>query len=233
MSLGRRIELQIAALSILGGVLFGLGESSPLLPLGLLLAAGLATWQVAGRPRFVLPTWAVNGLIFVIAIASAWRYAYAYGTGEVIVLSHAFGGLQAVLWFESRTARRRWDLLSLSLLTVFLSTALVQSPVFAVGLAGYCLLGFSTLALICLESERLVSGGLEAGEPSAGGAGRVRGSWWRLLGIAVSTLLVGPMALFLRFPERRAALRKRAAEPSRWQAAPSGLSEAAALGWPF
>lgn len=233
MSLGRRIELQIAALSVFGGVLFGMGESSPLLPLGLLAAAGLATWQVAGQPRFHLPTWAVNGLIFVIAMASAWRYAYAYGTGEVVVLSHAFGGLQAVLWFEAKTPRTRWDLLSLSLLTVFLSTALVQSPLFAVGLAGYCLLGFSTLALICLENEQLASGESESGEPSAAGAGRVRGSWWRLLGIAVSTLLVGPMALFLRFPERRTTRRPQRGEHPHWQAGPSGMSLAAALGRPF
>ncbi len=233
MSLGRRIELQIAALSVLGGVLFGMGESSPLLPLGLLAAAGLATWQVAGRLRFRLPTWAVNGLIFVIAISSAWRYAYAYGTGEVVVLSHAFGGLQAVLWFEAKTPRTRWDLLSLSLLTVFLSTALVQSPLFALGLAGYCLLGFSTLALICLENERLATGGPESDEPSATGAGRVRGSWWRLLGIAVSTLIVGPMALFLRFPERRTARRLQQGAHPHWQAGPSGASLAAALGRPF
>ena len=139
MSLGRRIELQIAALAVLGGVLFGLGESQPILPLGLLLAAGLATRQAGGRPRFSLPAWAVNGLIFVIAIVSAWRYAYAYGTAEVVVLGHAFGGLQAVLVFERKTARTRWDLLSLSLLTVFLSTSLVQGPLFALGLLGYCL----------------------------------------------------------------------------------------------
>ena len=61
-----------------------------------------------------------------------------------------------MLLFEQKTARTRWDLLSLSLLTVFLSTSLVQGPLFALGLLGYCLLGFSTLALICLEHERLV-----------------------------------------------------------------------------
>jgi protein-glutamine gamma-glutamyltransferase len=244
MSLGRRIELQIAALMILGGVLFGLGEGQPFLPLGLLLAAGLATRQVAGQPRFSLPAWAVNGLIFAIAIASGWRYAYAYGTGEVVVLGHAFGALQAVLVFERKTARTRWDLLSLSLLTVFLSTSLVQGPLFALGLLGYCLLAFSTLALICLEYERLASGGPLAAEPSSAAAGRVRGSWLRLLGIALSTLIVGPLALFLRFPERRVAASGRDAtarlgepgprdEPAQWQAVASGTYDSEAIGRPF
>ena len=93
MNIGRRIDLQIATLTVLGGVLFGLGESHPILPLGLLLAAFLATRQAGDRQRFWLPTLALNGLIFVIAIASAWRFAYAYGTGEVVVLGDAFGGL--------------------------------------------------------------------------------------------------------------------------------------------
>jgi hypothetical protein len=244
MSLGRRIELQIAALMVLGGVLFGLGESQPILPLGLLLAAGLATRQAAGRPRFSLSAWAVNLLIFAIAVASGWRYAYAYGTGEVVVLGHAFGALQAVLVFERKTARTRWDLLSLSLLTVFLSTSLVQGPLFALGLLGYCLLAFSTLALICLEYERLASGGSVDGEPSAAAAGRVHGSWLRLLGIALSTLIVGPLALFLRFPERRVAafvpdatpgLREPGPrdEPAQWQAFASGTYDTEALGRPF
>jgi len=201
MSFGRRIDLQIAGLTVLSGVLFGLGESQPTLPAGLLSAAFLATRRAAGRPRFWLPAPAVNGLIFVIAILSAWRFAYAYGTGEVIVVGHAFGALQAVLLFERKTARTFWDLLSLSLLMVFLSTALVQGPTFALGLAAYVYLAFSTLALLCVERERLSGAPAGGGRPAVAAVGRVRGSWWRLLGIAVSTLIVGPLALFLRFPE--------------------------------
>jgi len=45
-------------------------------------------------------------LIFVIAIASAWRFAFAYGTGEVVVLGDAFGGLQAVLLSSERQPAR-------------------------------------------------------------------------------------------------------------------------------
>ena len=249
MSIGRRIDLQIATLTVLGGVLFGLGESHPILPLGLLLAAFLATRQAGDRQRFWLPALAVNGLIFVIAIASAWRFAYAYGTGEVVVLGDAFGGLQAVLLFERKTARTRWDLFSLSLLTVFLSTSLVQGPLYALGLLAYCFLAFSTLALICLARERLHSGGRGAEGPSDAAAGRVRGSWWRLLGIAVSTLIVGPLALFLRFPERSATTTAprgpgRGADggvtaetphgdQAQWQADASGTHDAAAVGREF
>jgi hypothetical protein len=248
MSLGRRIDLQSAGLTVLSGLLFGLGESQLVLPAGLLLAAFLATRRAGGQPRFQLSAPAVNGLVFVIAITSAWRFAFAYGTGEVVVVGHAFGGLQAVLLFERKTARTFWDLLSLSLLMVFLSTALVQGPTFALGLAAYVYLAFSTLALICVERERL-SSALGGGEdPAIAAVGRVRGSWWRLLGIAVSTLIVGPLALFLRFPERAvqtvdprdrarggdaAVVRGTFDEQPRWQAAASGMVGPAMLGREF
>jgi transglutaminase-like putative cysteine protease len=248
MNLERRIELQIAGLTVVGGVLFGMGESHPAVPAGLSLAAFLATRRAGDQPRFWLPVPAVNGLIFVIALASAWRFAFAYGTGEVIVAGHAACGLQAVLLFERRTARTLWDLLSLSLLTVFLSTALVQGPLFAPGLAGYVFLAFSTLASICVERERLASACGATGAPVVAAMGRVRGSWWRLLGIAFSTLIVGPLALFLRFPERSArAVDQREparggdedggagvfAEPARWEAGATGMSETASLGREF
>ena len=75
------------------------------MPLGLLLAAVLATRLTDGRPRFSLPVAAVNSSIFAIALVGAWRLAAAYGTREVILLGDAFGGLQAVLLFERKTAR--------------------------------------------------------------------------------------------------------------------------------
>lgn len=248
MSLGRRVDLQIAGLTVLSGILFGLGETQPWLPAGLLLAAVLATLRDGNRPRFELSSATVNGLIFVIAIGSLWRFAYAYGTGEVIVVGHAFGGLQAVLLFERKTARTFWDLLSLSLLTVFLSTGLVQGPLFALGLAVYVFLAFSTLALICVERERLASASGGHEESLLAAVGPVRGSWWRLLGIAVSTVIVGPLALFLRFPERTPPPaaphvpprgdQERTGEgageqPPRWRAVASRLADATALGREF
>jgi len=169
------------------------------------LASALATRLTDGRPLFSLPASAVNGSLFVIAAVSAWRLAAAYGTREVILLGEALGALQAVLLFERKTARTRWDLLSLSVLTVFLSTSLVQSPLYALGLLAYCFCILATLCLICLERTRLRSLGAGAAERTMPVAGRVRGGWWRLLGIAVSTTIIGPLALFLRFPERDAA----------------------------
>ena len=47
MSIGRRIELQIAVLIVIGGALSSLGGASPALPVGLVLAAVLAMAGVA------------------------------------------------------------------------------------------------------------------------------------------------------------------------------------------
>ncbi len=249
MSIGRRIELQIAVLIVIGGVLLSLGGASPALPVGLVLAAVLAARLTDGQPLFSLPAYAVNGSLFVIAAASAWRLAAAYGTREVILLGEALGALQAVLLFERKTARTRWDLFCLSLVTVFLSTSLVQGPLYALGLLAHCFCTLATLGLICLEHARLRSLGAGAEQRALAVAGRVRGSWWRLLGIAVSTTLLGPLALFLRFPERDAAGQDAsgAAEGGRraesregqtdvapaWQAVSSGADDAAAVGREF
>lgn len=222
MSMARRIEVQTAALTVAAGALFGMGESSPVVPAGLLLSAVLATRRVDDQPRFRLPAAAINGAIFVIALASAWRYAFAYGTGEVIVVGHATCALQAVLLFERRTPRTLWDLLCLSLLTVFLATSLPQGPLFAPALAGCVFLAFATLAPICIERERLRGLATASDAPAFLTLGQVRGSWWRLLGIAFSTLLVGPLALFLRFPERTATV----APPSESPTGPSAASAA-------
>ncbi len=244
MSIGRRIELHIAVLTVIGGVLLSLGGASLILPVGLLIAALLATRRVDGRPPFAAPPAAVNVSIFAIAAFSAWRLAAAYGTREVILLGEALTALQAVLLFERKTARTRWDLFSLSLVNVLLSTALVQGPLYALGLLTYAFCVLATLGLICLERARLRSFGTGAEGRILEAANRVRGGWWRLLGIAVSTTMVGPLALFLRFPERVASSGVSSGpkeegqgagprEEAAWQPGSAGLEDAAAVNREF
>lgn len=244
MNIGRRIELQIAALTVMGAVLLSLGGASLILPIGLLAVAVLATRRRGGRPPLALPPAAVNVSIFAVAAFSAWRLAAAYGTREVILLGEAFVALQAVLLFDRKTARTRWDLLSLSMMSVLLSTALVQGPLYALGLLTYAFCLLATLGVICLERARLRSSGTAAPGRMLEAAGRVRGGWWRLLGIAVSTTMVGPLALFLRFPERAAANGGSSGTPGEgrgagapaeaaWQSCSCGADDAAAVSREF
>ena len=205
MDLRHLINRHITTLVVLGAVLFGLGQPSFVLPLLMLTAAVLANRYSHTRQRFQISRLTVNVAIFIIAMVSAWRLVQAHGTLEVIIVGQAIAALQVVLMFERDTPRSHWDLFSLSLLMVFCSTSFAHGPLFGVLLVVFVFFAFSTLALLlfkyeqsAVEASRLQ---VDSGGTAAINTTRTRTNWWRLAGIAAATVIVGPLALFLRFGE--------------------------------
>jgi transglutaminase-like putative cysteine protease len=214
VDLRRLINLHIATLVVASSVLFGIGPPSFGLPLLVLAAAVLADRYAHARQRFQVGRLTVNAAIVLIAMVTGWRLVQAHGTEEAVILGQSVAALQIVLMFERQTSRTRWDLISLSLLMVFLSTSFVHGPLFGVLLAAYFFVAFSTFALLLFDYEQCACQvpevQLDGSRTTSVRAPRTRANWWRLSGIAVATLMVGPLSLFLRFGEsssRRTARR--------------------------
>ncbi len=131
------INLHVATLVVLSTVLFGLGQLSVISPLLALVAAVLAHQYTDRQQRFQIGRLAVNGAIFVIAMVTGWRLVQAHGVLQTVVIGQALIALQAVLLFEAKSERSRWDLISLSLLTVFVSTSFAHGPSFGLVLVAF------------------------------------------------------------------------------------------------
>lgn len=200
MDLQHWVNLNLAALAVLSAALVGLGEPNLLLPLGMSLAAAASLWFCDHLGRIELDRWVINSAVLATAALAAWRFAQVGGAPDVAVAADSLIALQAVLLFERKTARTHWDLFSLSLLQMFLACGLNHGPLFAVMLAInlFCIL--SALALLSLHRENM-------GSRRDGRVPHVRLSlprhertdWWQVAGVAASTLLVGPLSLYLRF----------------------------------
>jgi hypothetical protein len=224
------INKQIAILVALSALLLGMDQFRLVLPLVVAVVAALSLRYTDQQQRFHVSRAVVNLAIFLIAIVTGWRLVQSHGWLQAVVIGQTLIALQCILLVEAKTARTRWDLISLSLLTVFLSTSFNQGPLYALVLITYFFFAFCTLALLFFEREQLTyaSGGDQSrgGAGATGSRGRIKTNWWRLAAIALATLVVGPLALFLRFPESAGRRRRRhAAEvtggrerPTTWSA---------------
>ncbi len=204
MDLRPLINLNLAVLGVLSATLVGVGEPNGLLPVGMLAVAAASLWYCDHLGRIVLDRWIINAAVLTMAAVAAWRFAQVGGAVDAAVAADGLIGLQAVMFFERKTARTRWDLFSLSLLQVFLSCAFNHGPFFAALLTVYIFFALSALALLALHREnQRCSESVVAYGRSAGRERPRRLDWWRLSGVAVATLIVGPLSLYLRFRPQR------------------------------
>ncbi len=204
MNLRQLISINIAILTVLAALLWGLGRPSFILPLGIAVAAVLSVWLTDVTRRFSLNGRAINAALILIMAGSIWRLALSDWMADLIVMCDAFVVLQMVLLFERKTFRTWWDLLCLSLFQVLLSTLLDHGPLFALTLLAYVFFGLCALALLTLykeQTDRDRAG--QEGSPSGakGSAGKAGVSFARLALVAPATLALGPLSLFLRYRE--------------------------------
>lgn len=199
MDLRHLINLNLAVLGVLASLLVGLGQPNALLPVGTLLAAVLAWWYCDLRERVAVSRWVVNAAVLIAAAVAALRFAQVGGAPDAAVAADGLLGLMLVLFFERKTTRTWWDLLSLSLLLVFLSTAFIHGPLFALVLTVYFFFLLTAMALLSLHRQREASREAAANGFAGRRVFRTRVDWWRLVGVGLATLVVGPLSLYLRF----------------------------------
>jgi transglutaminase-like putative cysteine protease len=206
LDLRHQIHVNLAVMAVLSATLVGLGQRNVLLPVGMALAAAVSLWWCDRLGRIALDGWVINVTVVGTAAVAAWRFAKVGGPTDAAVAADGLIGLQAVMLFERKTTRTYWDLFSLSLLQAFLACAFYQEPLFGVVLAVYLFFVLSALALLGMlrQQQRCAQLGITSISPTAYDAG-LRTDWWQVAGVAASTLIVGPLSLYLRlhaFSER-------------------------------
>ncbi len=202
-----KLNVAIATNAFLATLIVGLGQGSLVLPVATAVAALLALRFTDATGRFHLNRWGVNGVVILSAIVGAWRYATSQGGVDMFVAADALAMLQLALFFEKKGFRTWWDLLSLGLLQVVLASLGQYGPAFGLLLIPYAFTGLAAMVLlhqvrsIQEAHERSGTHSTADGEDETQGAEKT--NWKRLLGIALGTLIVGPLSLYLRFGHSR------------------------------
>ncbi len=155
MYLERLLQINIATMAALGTLLFGMGQRSPWLPLGMLTAAIASVWltDVTGWLRLN------RNLISVAAVAGffifLWRMLQVRaGLEWILAIGSFLVYLQIIFLFQKKEPRTYAWLALLSLVQVVVAAVFYQKATFGFLLAVYLFVGLSALVLLFLHHER-------------------------------------------------------------------------------
>jgi transglutaminase-like putative cysteine protease len=151
--LDRALQINTAALAVMGAVFLGLGHESPFLPVALAVAAvGSAT--LTNVFRWLRLNRIIANLVALAAVAWSLRNFLNIGSqDQLLAIADMLVYLQIVLLFQDKTSRVYWQLIVLSLLQVVVAAALDLGPQFGALLALYMALALSALVLLCLYRD--------------------------------------------------------------------------------
>lgn len=153
MTVERALQLNTAALAVLGAVFLALGHENFLLPLMLALAAVTSVTLSWLLPWLKLNRTIAN-IIALAAVAWSLRDFLRMGTsGQLLAIADMLVYLQIVLLLQDKTTRVYWQLIVLSLLQVVVSAALNLGAHFGALVAVYMALSLATMVLLCVQRE--------------------------------------------------------------------------------
>jgi transglutaminase-like putative cysteine protease len=176
MNFDRALQLNTAALAVMGALFLGLGHENVVLPLALAVAA-LVSATLTGVFGWLRLNRIIANLVALVAVAWSLRNFLRIGSADqLLAIADMLVYLQIVLLFQDKTARVYWQLIVISLLQVVVAAALNQGPLFGILLTVYMILALSALVLLCLHRNRLTGTGQP--EPSR----LARTGWTSLLG---------------------------------------------------
>ncbi|MEX2175510.1 MAG: DUF3488 domain-containing protein, partial [Pirellulaceae bacterium] len=153
MNLDRALQLNTAALAVMGALFLGLGHESVVLPLALGVAA-IASATLTNAFRWLRLNRLIANIVALAAVAWSLRNFLRIGSeGQLLAIADMLVYLQIVLLFQEKTGRVYWQLIVLSLLQVVVAAALSLGPQFGLLLAAYMFLALTALVLLCLHRE--------------------------------------------------------------------------------
>ena len=182
MNLQRALEINTAALAVMGAIFLGLGHGTAALPLSLGLAA-IASMVLSPIFPWLRLNRMIGNLIALGAVCWSMRDFLRMASQEqLLAIADMLIYLQIVLLFQEKSIRIHWQLVVLSLLQVVVAAALQLGPQFGALLALYMIMALSALVLLCLHRQSKPPPA-PAAEPSENG----RSDWHKLLAAPVVT----------------------------------------------
>ena len=153
MNVERALQLNTAALAVLGAVFLALGHENFLLPLMLGIAA-VASVTLGWIFPWLKLNRTIANIIALAAVAWSLRDFLRMGTsGQLLAIADMLVYLQIVLLLQDKTTRVYWQLIVLSLLQVVVSAALNLGAHFGALVAVYMALSLATMVLLCVQRE--------------------------------------------------------------------------------
>lgn len=153
MKLERIVQLHVAVLAVLGAVLLGMGQQSPVLPLLAVFAAVTSVLFTDILGWFRLNRFVANLAALVALFFSVNDFIQPDMRAQLLAIANLLIYLQIVLFYQQKNWRLYWQLTVLSLLQVVVSAALNVGLEFGLVLILYALAAFSTLAVLHVHRE--------------------------------------------------------------------------------
>jgi transglutaminase-like putative cysteine protease len=153
MNLSRALQINTAALAVMGALFLGLAHESILLPLAL-VGAAVASVTLSGVFSWLRLNRIIANLIALAAVAWSLRnFLQIDPDGKLLAIADMLVYLQIVLLFQEKTERVYWQLVVLSVLQVVVAAALNLGPQFGLLLIAYMVLALSALVLLCWHHQ--------------------------------------------------------------------------------
>ncbi|MCU0877029.1 MAG: DUF3488 and transglutaminase-like domain-containing protein [Pirellulaceae bacterium] len=153
MNLSRALQINTAALAVMGALFLGLAHESILLPLAL-VGAAVASVTLSGVFTWLRLNRIIANLIALAAVAWSLRnFLQIDPDGKLLAIADMLVYLQIVLLFQEKTERVYWQLVVLSVLQVVVAAALNLGPQFGLLLIAYMVLALSALVLLCWHHQ--------------------------------------------------------------------------------
>jgi hypothetical protein len=204
-ALERLLSVNVATLVVLSTLLLGVGQQHAGLPALMLIAACASLWLTDLTGRLRLNRTLSNVAMLGAVLVCFWDLFRKAATPEIVVMGRLLAYLEIVLLFQKKDLRAWVQLMVLSLIQVAVATLVRQGVWFGLLALVYLFLGLSAMVLLFLQFERTYyfrNGGTRVSSASSrGGFRQQQVDWHRLGKIALATLVVGPLSLFLRYRE--------------------------------
>ena len=153
MTIERRLQIGIAAMTALGTTLLGLGQHSSTLPVLALVVAvtSVVLTDIKGWLHF--NTTVANLAAIVAIVVAVWQWERLTDDGALLALANLLFYLQCVLLYKRKVERSYWLLALSSLLQAAVASALSIDILFGWLLLAYLIVGLWTMSWFYLYRE--------------------------------------------------------------------------------
>jgi hypothetical protein len=151
--LTRTLQLQVAALAVLGAIFVGARHETVSVPAVAAIAAVVAFLVTDVLGIVKLNRWLASGIILLAVVWSLREFVRISPEEKLMAIASMLCYLQIVLLFQEKNARIFWQLIVLSTLQIVVGSAFDLGPHFGLLLALYAVIAMASLVLLCLYRE--------------------------------------------------------------------------------